>query len=160
MKRDCVMGIDPGLTGGLAIISPEEGLLMEPMPRNEEFIEMLMVSEFLFEHGPRLKMVFIEQANAMPKQGVSSMFKFGRVFGALEGIIATHKLPCTYVRPQQWTKKMHEGLSKDIDTKERSRIIFSRLFPGIDSTASEKSSKPHMGMVEAALIAEYGRRVL
>ena len=35
----------------------------------------------------------VEQVNAMPGQGVTSMFNFGQTFGAIKGISATLKLP-------------------------------------------------------------------
>ena len=44
--------------------------------------------------------VVVEQVNAMPGQGVTSMFNFGQTFGAIKGICASLGLPIfLYVRP-------------------------------------------------------------
>ena len=37
--------------------------------------------------------VVVEQVNAMPGQGVTSMFNFGQTFGAIKGICAALQLP-------------------------------------------------------------------
>ena len=37
--------------------------------------------------------VVVEQVNAMPGQGVTSMFNFGQTFGAIKGLCAALELP-------------------------------------------------------------------
>ena len=48
--------------------------------------------------------VVVEQVNAMPGQGVTSMFNFGQTFGAIKGICAALGLPIFFVRPSMWKK--------------------------------------------------------
>ena len=43
--------------------------------------------------------VVVEQVNAMPGQGVTSMFNFGQTFGAIKGVCAALGLPIYFVRP-------------------------------------------------------------
>ena len=42
--------------------------------------------------------VIVEQVNAMPGQGVTSMFNFGQTFGALKGICAALELPIFFCK--------------------------------------------------------------
>ena len=48
--------------------------------------------------------VVVEQVNAMPGQGVTSMFNFGQTFGAIKGVCAAMGLPIFFVRPSKWKK--------------------------------------------------------
>ena len=48
--------------------------------------------------------VVVEQVNAMPGQGVTSMFNFGANFGAIKGVCAALSLPIFFVRPSKWKK--------------------------------------------------------
>ena len=48
--------------------------------------------------------VVVEQVNAMPGQGVTSMFNFGQTFGAIKGVCAALGLPIFFVRPSKWKK--------------------------------------------------------
>jgi hypothetical protein len=50
----------------------------------------------------------IERAQAMPKQGASSGFKYGRAVGAIEAAIALCGVPLTIIEPTTW-KKFHHG---------------------------------------------------
>jgi hypothetical protein len=58
-----------------------------------------------------------------------------------------------------WTKpKMPEGMK--FDTKAAALNQANQLWPDNDWTATKRSRKPHDGMIDAALIAEAGRRKL
>ena len=48
------------------------------------------------------KFVVVEQVNAMPGQGVTSMFNFGQTFGAIKGYVLLLELPIFFVRPSKW----------------------------------------------------------
>ena len=48
--------------------------------------------------------VVVEHVNAMPGQGVTSMFNFGQSFGVIKGICAALGLPIYFVRPTKWKK--------------------------------------------------------
>lgn len=100
----------------------------------------------------------LEKVSAMPGQGVSSMFKFGRVFGALQSCLHIFQIPHVEVTPQRWQKSLHEGISRDLDPKKRSLIAVQRLFPEANLLATERSRVPHDGYVDALLLAEFGRR--
>jgi len=57
--------------------------------------------------------VWLEKVHAMPKQGVTSMFSFGRGFGIWEGIIVGRRIALYYIAPQTWKKVMMRDLPRD-----------------------------------------------
>lgn len=147
-----VIGIDPGKTGGIALLGPDPcEAIVSPMLPAGSFARMLLLNPDCH--------VFIEKAQSMPKQGIVSAFTYGQHFGELLGVIAALNIAHTLVPPRTWSRVMHAGTGGGT-TKERSREAVQRLFPGVSLALSPKAKKPHLGMVEALLIAEYGRRVL
>jgi crossover junction endodeoxyribonuclease RuvC len=154
-----VMGIDPGLGGGIAILHPSDGISLERMPLIGNELDLKELSHILKNFSNDVRMAYLEKAQAMPKQGVSSMFKYGRVFGAIEALLTGHEIPFVLVTPQTWMKYSHSGISRDLDSKERSRMAFARLLPNVDARRTAKCKGPDMGLVEASLIADYGMRL-
>jgi crossover junction endodeoxyribonuclease RuvC len=82
----------------------------------------------------------------MPKQGVSSTFKFGVNYGFLRGMLTAHKIPFEEVTPQKWQKAMG-CLSKG--NKNVTKAKAQQLFPNLKITHK---------VADALLIAEYCRR--
>lgn len=81
----------------------------------------------------------------MPKQGVSSSFKFGRSLGLVEGVCDGLGIPVQWVTPNRWKKAMRLGADK-----EASRQLAIRRWP--EQAALFARKKDH-GRAEAALIA-------
>lgn len=161
------IGIDPGLNGAICIIDFSPVLVsinkinLIPMPLNGREVDCHALAEiFQAFHMDESVMACLEKVSAMPKQGVSSMFKFGRCVGALQAILASFKIPYSEVTPQAWQKEMHVGINRKClpRPKERSLSAAKKLFPRIDLLKSRLSKVPHEGFVDALLIAEYGRR--
>lgn len=96
--------------------------------------------------------VAIEKQQAMPKQGVVSMFGLGRGYGIWEGLIAARYWPYTLVRPQKWKAELLDGTKKD---KPAARIRAGQLFP-----LAELGKRKDNGRSDALLIAEYARRTM
>ncbi len=95
----------------------------------------------------------VEHVNAMPGQGVTSCFSFGQNFGFILGLLTAFRIPYELVRPQRWKKEF--GCTSD---KNTSIAVAQRLFPGVDLRRTPKCTKPHDGISEALLLAEWGRR--
>lgn len=145
----CVMGIDPGVTGGIAFLWPDDRIVAIDIPIVDGEVN---VDELLTEIklcSPRVAVV--ERASSRPGQGVSSTFKYGQAYGALRACCATLKIPHHLVSPTKWKK--HFALDKD---KEKSRGLAIRLWPGAKCFGRKKDH----GRAEAALLAKYGRDVL
>jgi len=149
------LGIDPGQSGGLALVSQDtKGKLNlfwgYPMPlkfrTKKPTLNWAMVTELADEWN--IDLGVIENVHAMPAQGVSSSFQFGRMFGAAEVITQHCADRQLYVTPQAWKK--HFGLIKA--DKGASIALATELF----GTANYWPLKKHDGVAEAALIAAYG----
>lgn len=149
-----IMGIDPGIKGGIVtLLIDKEGVPFFYLLEDTDY--------FLFRDivcDDKVQHIYLEKAQSMPKQGVKSMFTYGVGFGKILGWIDSLMIPLTLVTPQQWTKVLHQGCTGK-DSKAKSMQASERLFPTIELRATERSKKPHMGLVDALLIAEYGRRI-
>jgi crossover junction endodeoxyribonuclease RuvC len=153
-----VAGIDPGIHGGLAIVVVENGAaprLVEAIDvpvvgtNAKERVDVIAIRAWFSKHD--VQHAFIERAQALPKQGSSSGFKYGRAVGAIEAAIALSGIPVTIVDPSVW--KRFWGLpGKD---KESSRQKALQLFPAAHAALERK--KDH-GRAEATLIALYGAK--
>jgi crossover junction endodeoxyribonuclease RuvC len=157
-----IIGCDPGYHGALAAIS-DDGLELHAMPTiavgtKRQLDEDVLVSWFRRQSLKPVH-VLIEAVHAMPKQGVVSMFSFGTSWGLLRGICAGLGLSYELVRPQEWQAVMLAGHPRSTaKSKGAEYLVASRLWPNANWRATDKCRVPHDGMVDAALIAEYGRR--
>jgi len=93
-------------------------------------------------------LVVVEQVNAMPGQGVTSMFNFGQTFGAIKGISAALGLPIFFVRPAKW-KKHFELINS---SKDASRTKAIEMYP---SLSGQLSKKKDVNKSDAILIARF-----
>lgn len=150
-----IVGIDPGASGALAFFDMQKGQLMiVDMPvieierggKVKREISPHFVAAAIRDYQPNV--AWIEKVGAMPGQGVSSMFQFGRGVGMLEGVLAGLSVPVNYVTPQAWQKAVGVRGGKD-----GSRLRAVELFP---AKAEFFARKKDDGRAEAALIAWYG----
>jgi crossover junction endodeoxyribonuclease RuvC len=113
----------------------------------KERVDPIAIRDWVLAHRPDL--AFIERAQALPRQGSSSGFKYGRAVGAIEAAIMLAGVPLTIVEPSAW-KKFHSLRGKD---KEGARLRALMLFPNAAGMFARK--KDH-GKAEAMLVALYG----
>ena len=92
--------------------------------------------------------IVVEQVNAMPGQGVTSMFNFGQTFGALKGICAALELPIFFVRPSKW-KKHFELINS---SKDASRTKAIEMYPKISNQLTKRKD---VNKSDAILIARF-----
>lgn len=100
-------------------------------------------------------MAWIEQAHAMPKQGLSSTFKTGKGFGLWEGICIGMGIRYDIVHPKTWTKIMLKEIPLG-DPKSRSMTKCQRLFPNLPLMLPRGRKLTLDGRSDAALLAYYG----
>ena len=151
---DRILEIDPGLSGALAVLSLDGGLVVHDMPvveverggKAKRETDTAALAAIVRELGDCV--AWVERVGARPGQGVSSMFSFGRGVGQIEGVLAALRVPVSYVIPQSWRKAMRVPEGKD-----GSRLRASQLLPAY-STEWRRSKDD--GRAEAALIALYG----
>lgn len=158
------IGIDPGISGGLACIG-SSGVIVDiiAMPTmkvgKKNKLDIKEIAKWIKGKATEemIRMIAIEEQRAMHKQGVTSTFTTGRSYGLLEGVVAALELPYSIIRPLEWQKAMFAGLPRG-NTKEHSKQIAQQLYPGQDFKRTPKCSKIHDGLTDATLIAEYIRR--
>ena len=151
-----IIGIDPGISGAISIIENKKILEVYDTPtmidgkKNKKQINSAQVTNIIKE---RLKddkevIVVVEHVNAMPGQGVTSMFNFGQSFGVIKGICAALGLPIYFVRPSKWKK--HFNLIKTNKDASRTKVI--EAYPEISSKLHRKKDS---NRADAILIALY-----
>ena len=152
--RAISIGIDPGKSGGFSVIWETEKVESAPWD-DSDFIDTM---KYLHSYatGERVGIVCcVEKVGAMPGQGVTSMFSFGKSLGFIEGVLQAFKIPYQLVPPQTWKKEF--GLNSD---KQKSIDVCKKLFPAVDLRRTERCKTDHDGMAESLLMAEYARRRL
>ncbi len=153
MGYQCIVGIDPGLTGGVAWLSTD-GLMVMRMPviktGKETLLDMTTLLHVLEDW--ELNHVFVERQQPMPKQGVVSSGKTMMNYGLILGMLAGKRFPYTVVSPNVWKRAMRVPRDKKL-----ARAEASKLFP---NNADDWKLVRDDGLAEAALLAEHGRREL
>lgn len=146
-----IIGIDPGKAGAVALLSTQGKFLCALYDTSARSLVKLLAD------WP-VTFAFVEKAQAMPKNGAVSMFTYGQGFGEILGVLASQNVPYELVPPRTWTKEMLAGVPATLEGKARARMACERLFPAADLIPSPRSKIPHIGLVDAILIAEWGRR--
>jgi crossover junction endodeoxyribonuclease RuvC len=153
-----ILGIDPGLSGALALYTTSDQTVevfdmpvLELVRNGKKKGEVSAQALANLLAGRGIKAAFLERVNAMPGQGVTSVFSFGRSTGIVEGILAAYDIPTTLVTPQAWQKAVGQRAGKD-GSRERAM----QLFP---AQADLFQRKKDDGRSDAALIAYYGAKL-
>ena len=151
-----IIGIDPGLSGAIAIIENNTVLGIFDMPvmaegkKNKRQLNSAQLVNIIKEYVIKEEeiVVVVEQVNAMPGQGVTSMFNFGQTFGAIKGVCAALNLPIFFVRPSKW-KKYFELINA---SKDSSRTKAIEMYPSLSNHLTKKKD---VNKSDAILIARY-----
>lgn len=158
------IGIDVGKKGAIARVSAKGECRVYPQPLLGKQPDECAMANFLrygntggTEPVGHYRRAYIEKAQAMPKQGVTSMFSYGTLFGMWRGMLVALGIPYEIIPPRTWQKVMLSGVQRD-DTKAASILVAKRLFPGVNLLPTPKCRKHSDGMADALNIAEYGRR--
>jgi len=146
-----IIGIDPGVEGAFALLEDNELCNVWDIPTYGDGAKRRLNVHYFacLIRNQNAHWAFIERAQAMPGQGSSSGFLYGRVTGALEAAVMLCALPLELVEASKWKK--HFGLKGG--DKEASRLKALMLFPQAGEMLARK--KDHQ-RAEAALIALYG----
>jgi len=151
-----IIGIDPGLNGAIAILEDNKVKTMFEMPvmsegkKNKRQLNSAQLVKLIKDNIDNIEetVIIVEQVNAMPGQGVTSMFNFGQTFGAIKGICAALSLPIFFVRPAKW-KKHFELINS---SKDASRTKAIEMYPSISDQLSKKKD---VNKSDAILIARF-----
>ena len=167
-----VLGIDPGISGALALVSDgaiglydmptiERQVIRatrqqkgKPPPKTKtkkqiaRSVNAALLAIWLKEWRPTP--VYCERSGPRPGEGVNSAYTAGRVMGTIEGVLASLGIPVTYYHPNVWKRAL--GLNGKSKADSIARAI--ELYP--DSALQLTRKKDH-GRAEALLITHYGQ---
>ena len=157
-----IFGIDPGVSGAISILEDRKVIDIFDMPtmidgkKNKKQVNGAQLANIIKEKLMKIDgrsiseefAVVVEHVNAMPGQGVTSMFNFGQSFGVIKGVCSALNVPIYFVRPTKWKK--HFNLIKT--NKDASRTKAIEVYPEISSKLSRKKDS---NKADAILIARY-----
>ena len=160
--NDIIIGCDNGLDGGLVVMSKSHGdiIAMAPMfcamkSKGRE-VDATAVSQWLTKFGEWKDMTVVLETPGKHSPGLMALCSMWDSYGVIRAICSVHGMRHHRIAPQTWQKVMLPGCAKG-DTKPAALAKARQLWPDERWLRSERCVKPHDGMIDAALIAEYGR---
>ena len=152
-----IFGIDPGVSGAISILENKKVIEAIDMPtmidgkKSKRQVNGAQVTNIIKEQlndDKKEVIIVVEHVNAMPGQGVTSMFNFGQSFGVIKGVCSALSLPLYFVRPTKWKK--YFNLIKTHKDASRTKVI--QIYPEISNKLSRKKDS---NKADAILIARY-----
>lgn len=155
-----ILGIDPGATGGLAILDAYgKPVSMCPMPMQAKEFDVDAIFQVI-QGLPAGSRVVMERVHAFPGQSVVAMFSFGLGYGLIQGLVRASQVPLELVSPVTWQKAAAGRTGGD---KNVTRAWCLRTFPGSDFPMTNRRPKGgtpykeiHEGVSDALGIAWFG----
>ena len=163
------IGIDPGLSGAIAVIKDPSEVYFDVRVYNTPTITFKKGKKNKTEYNiaaihaslSQLKgtfgtvFAFMEKMQSLPPGvRIQATFSLGYCQGLFEGLFTALGIPYQLVIPKHWQK--HFQITKDKgDSKAQSFQIASRLFPSAELAGPRGGMKD--GRCDALLIAEWGR---
>ena len=158
---ELVLGIDPGLDGGLVMYSKESRnvVAFSPMPtrashrQGKREVDAVALSEWVetcLATAPDLTTCYLEQVSGRP--GQTGQFQFGVNFGVVMGVVQSWNIDVELIPANKWKAayNLHRGPEETTYAwKQRSIDMAKKIFPHTNFNKSD-------GIAEAALIAFYG----
>ena len=149
-----IIGIDPGFSGAIAFLYPDNVLHIKDMPiraiMNRKQVDGHAFALILKAYKYRgAAFAAIEDVHSMPGQGVTSTFRFGYNAGILLGVLQALDIKVLRIKPSVW--KVALGLSSD---KSKSLTLAKKLFPAYKEYFTRAKDD---GRAEAALLAHFAR---
>lgn len=148
------IGIDPGLYGAVGVLRDGEFVSVADIPTS---LKGSGVVKYEIDPAGLRRMiqasipagsvgeVFLERVNAMPGQGVSSVFSLGDSFGVCRSVVSSLNMELHVHPPMTWKKFYNLG-----SDKEECRALATRLFP-----TAELHLKKYADRAEALLMARF-----
>lgn len=168
-----VCGIDVGAKGSAVLLDNGKYLDHFIFNDSKNNFDLTGFINFMLKYRKQIDHVYIEDVRSLFGMSAASNFTFGENKGILQGVVSAYKLRYSLIHSKTWqsvawrgirpiTKKVKgkskgETVMKDkVDTKATSLLACKRLFPDVNLLATDRSKKPHDGLVDALLIAYFG----
>lgn len=160
-------GIDCGLDGGISLVDTDGKLLQSmvmPTISNGKGrkIDLKTLNEYFDSASTYSIETFIVEDPGGHAPSAAGLRSMTYSFAVVEALLVAHELRYITIPSQKWQKefwnkpKMPKG--KKFNTKAAALITAQKIFPTEKWLKSKRCTKPHDGMIDAALLAEYGRR--
>lgn len=151
-----ILGIDPGISGALAVLEGEKVHVVTSLPTRRNTAgktELDAHALYMMVGTLRPDLAVLEQVHAQPGNGASASFSFGRSLGKIKAVLEI--IHCAYIEPtpQAWKKVVLAGTDK---SKEAAIGWAQSRFPGVNLFVKLGDRKPSHDMAEALCIAYYG----
>jgi len=110
-----IVGIDPGLSGALFFFDPQHHSTGEAIDLPVHMLtrggknkrELAIAGLIRLLALRRINHAFMEQAGAMPGQGVSGVLAFGKFYDVILGVLAARSIPLSLVPPIPWKRALN-----------------------------------------------------
>lgn len=165
-----IIGIDPGSQGGIAFLGKSLTVFKMPVikikngKKTETHLSISDLKRLLLDstYCGFEAIIYVEDVHSIFGVSASANFKMGYNLGMLHSLLDDLYGDYYLVQPKEWQKKIWTEQDYVIkengrkDTKKTSLNAAQRIFPNEPFLATDRSSVPHDGMFDAALIAYYG----
>lgn len=161
-KEKLFLGIDNGKQGALVAIDLNENIrFTEVMPLDHEGeYDIKKIYSILTKLNSVYDLkVCLEKAYTMPLNGCKSNFTAGKQFGSIITMLEVTNISFEIVGPKNWQKVIFQGQTVK-DTKDASISYCLKKWPEANWKRTEKCSKYHDGLSDAANISLYFKRNL
>jgi crossover junction endodeoxyribonuclease RuvC len=155
----CYLGVDPGKSGGFAIIQGTKLVQYQPMPDSD--LDLFHYVRDVTKQFEDLTGV-IERVHSMPGEGHVGVFSFGENYGKLQMAVTANHIPYEKITPRTWQKgigvQAKDKKESKPQFKERLRQLAQQLFPYLELWNRPRSLGLQRSVCDAMLIAEFCRR--
>ena len=144
------IGIDPGASGGIAVIDKRGSIKAYKCPSSSEDMSLLF-SICVGTTAPNDVRLLMERVWARPTNAVRAAFSYGTNYGQWLGISACHEIKMNTAIPVKWIKWVGcpKALKRDVRKrwlKEKARELYPKV------------NKLTLATSDAILITHYARR--
>ena len=136
-----ILAIDPGALGGYAVSHRLEAIYANPMPKTEgDLLSAITLINRVSVMDQTERIAYVEEVGGFCGVGQpgSAMFKFGRGFGFILGILMATGWRIVLVRPQRWQKEFSLGTKFQAGGaspwKNKLKAKAQQLYPTVDVT--------------------------
>jgi hypothetical protein len=152
-----VLGIDIGVTGGVAVLTASGDLIsvhempcLHDGPKKRRTINAPLLASIIYaSHASR---AFVELVGPRPNEGVVGAFAFGDSKGCIRGVLAGAAIPVIWITPPSWKRAVGIAPGKD-GAKDAARAQAIARWPDKAELFRHKNDD---GLAEAALIGIAG----
>jgi crossover junction endodeoxyribonuclease RuvC len=139
--------VDPGAVhAAIALFQDGHPVFVDDIRATNGILDSVALAKALGDM--KVRHVVVENVHSMPRQGMSSTFKFGMGCGIIHGVVGALRLPLTLVTPVKW-KSFHALVQRD---KEAARQLAIRRWPHLESQLARKRD---VDRAEALLIGDW-----